>query len=234
MPPEEGQEKPLIDTLSFLVAAAKADAESVEFREIWQAIDQLQQEEINWQQLHLLGDVILQLAERYENYANLLLIDWEERHDPLGPPMQEDLLNGLVQRTMYLDISGLTKKPTRRSKGKKQPEPEDNPSIAQPVEKEKVLAFVQAQEESIQTKAQALAVAHDENVSEWIRLIESWMQRHMQEQEGIAFLEILRGTGLPVVKAWLALLLGKFELCQQGSFYNSASITVRLAKEKTS
>ncbi|MBD1853404.1 hypothetical protein H6F87_26180 [Cyanobacteria bacterium FACHB-502] len=233
MPPEESQEKPLINALPFLVAAAKADPENMELQEIWQTIDQLQQEEIDWQQLHLLGDVILQLAERYENYANLLLLDWEERHDPLGPPIQEGLLDGLVQRTMYLDISDLTKKPTRRSKGKKQPESEDNPSIAQPVEKKKVLAFVEAQEESIQTKAQALAVAHDENVSEWIRLIQSWMQKHAQEQESISFVEILRGTGLPVVKAWLALLLGEFELCQQGSFYNDVSITVRLVKEKT-
>ena len=222
---EERQEKPLINALPFLVAAAKADPENMELQEIWQTIDQLQQEEIDWQQLHLLGDIILQLAERYENYANLLLLDWEERHDPMGPPIQEGLLDGLVQRTMYLDISDLTKKPTRRSKGKKQPEPEDNPSIAQPVEKEKVLAFVQVQEESIQTKAQALAVAHDENVSGWIRSVQLWMQG--QAQEHYTLVELQRGTHLPLIKLWLALLLGQFEIEQQGDFYERASIVVR-------
>lgn len=208
------------------IAAAKEDPEAVNHQRLWQIFEQLQGGE-EWEQLQLVGDAILQLAELYEYRAKFLLTDWKERHSDLGPPVEADLLCGLVRCTLYLDVSDLTKSPTRR-RAKNQPEPEDYSSVVQSVEKEKVLSFVQAQEASIQTQAQALAVAHDEDVSAWIRAIQTWVKCHAQGQEQVTLLELQQGTNLPIVKLWLALLLGQFEIEQRGEFYERSAISIRL------
>ena len=51
-----------------------------------------------------------------------------------------------------------------------------------------------------------------------------------QERGGdpVGLMEVLDGVGFEVVKGWLAVLLGGFELKQDGGFYDKEGVVVRL------
>jgi hypothetical protein len=48
----------------------------------------------------------------------------------------------------------------------------------------------------------------------------------------VGVVELLDGVGLSVVKVWLALLLGGFEMEQRGGFYDGAGIFVEMKWEE--
>jgi hypothetical protein len=69
----------------------------------------------------------------------------------------------------------------------------------------------------------AIAVAHGENVSEWVGAIGQALQE--QEQTLLGLQEQLR---MPWVEVWLAVLLGGFGVEQRGEFYQRETIWVRM------
>ena len=62
----------------------------------------------------------------------------------------------------------------------------------------------------------AIATAHDEDVSEWVGAIANIFQQG--QTDSLPLMELQRRWGMPLIKVWLALLLGGFEMEQQGSF----------------
>ena len=135
--------------------------------------------------------------------------------------MEEDLLAGLVQRTMFLDISDLT---GPKTKGSSKP-PAD--SVAKPVEKKQVLKMLDQMEAEHITKQQALSVAHNENVSAWIEAIAQWLRPPPDEDpdQGMWFSELavaLSQAAQPLspIQIFLALLLGGYQLKQPEGFYS--------------
>jgi hypothetical protein len=74
-------------------------------------------------------------------------------------------------------------------------------------------------------KEQALAVAHDEDVSAWSRAIAQWMRQ--QNMDVFQLMQIQHELDMPLVKIWLALLLSGFSLEQRGCFYDAETIWVR-------
>ena len=66
------------------------------------------------------------------------------------------------------------------------------------------------------------SVAHDEDVSLWIALVQDWME----SQTGVFFpLETLcQSVSLEMVPVWMALLLREFRLEQRGEFYAAHGI----------
>jgi hypothetical protein len=166
--------------------------------------------------------VMTLLAEIHAAKADRFLMDWEERHNDEGPMMEEDLLAGLVQRTMYLDLSDLITSKTKATRKA----PTD--SVANPVEKKQVLKMLEQMEDEKVTKQQALSVAHDENVSAWIEAIAQWWQQN--SAQGVWFSELsaaLKQSSPPMspIKVFLALLLGSYQLQQPNGFYSDIWIT---------
>jgi hypothetical protein len=161
------------------------------------------------------------LAEIHFAKADRFLADWEERYNDEGPVTEEDLLAGLVQRTMFLDISDFI---SPKTKGSSKP-PAD--SVAKPVEKKQVLEMLDQMEAEHTTKQQALSVAHDENVSAWIEAIARWL-RHPPDRDpdqGVWFSELAvafsqEAQPLSPIQIFLALLLGGYQLKQPGDFYS--------------
>jgi len=71
---------------------------------------------------------------------------------------------------------------------------------------------------------QALALAHDEDVSVWVGAI---AQRMAEQQVSTApLVELQQSMGMPLIQLWLALLLGGFTLQQRGEFYETEQIWV--------
>jgi hypothetical protein len=187
-----------------------------DLKQLWQRIESLLNYLPDHEKLRVAGKAIDLLAEIYQSKARQLLEAWEEGYNDQGPVITDELLAGLVQQTMYLDISDLIKKPQQqRSKKPQPPQPDD--SVVVVVEKEQVLAFIDAQDEAI-AKEQALAVAHEEDVLAWVEAIESWMQENSKKRS-VSLVKLHQELGMPLVVLWLGLLLGGFELEQRGEFY---------------
>jgi len=127
----------------------------------------------------------------------------------------------VVRQTMAVDLSDLMEPaPVRKQRTKSPGVPQG--SIAAPVEKAAVLAMIdqwEAEDKELQQQ-NVLAIAHSEDVAQWVAAIDHWLQAMPIEQ--IHFIDVCQGLGLTRVEVWLGLLFGKFELQQLGEFYSDA------------
>lgn len=70
---------------------------------------------------------------------------------------------------------------------------------------------------------QALVLAHEEDVSQWGAAIQAWLSRRNQ---AVPLLRLQRSLKMPLVQAWLALLLNGFAIQQRGEFYDLEQVWV--------
>jgi chromatin segregation and condensation protein Rec8/ScpA/Scc1 (kleisin family) len=162
------------------------------------------------QQLALAGDAIVELAEVFALRAEAWFEDL--RPSPDGPVLAEDALADLVRQSMSLDLDELLAEPepvTRRSLPKEAVE-----SRVEIVEKDVLL---QALEGELREPEQALQVVEAEDVAAWVDAIATVL-----EQEGgqVGLGKLLKRLNLSEGMVFLGLLLGEFELQQEGRFYD--------------
>jgi len=230
---------PILDSFNaepeqeFILAlkAAIAEPENVSLAQFWQMTEQFLKHLPDMEQLRLGGTIMTLLAEIHAAKADRFLADWEERHNEEGPVMEEDLLAGLVQRTMYLDLSDLINPKVQTSKRKASTD-----SVAKPVEKKQVLKMLEQMEDEETSKQQALSVAHDENVSAWIEAIAQWLNQASVPSQGVWFSELSAALGqsainMSPIKIFLALLLGGYQLQQPGDFYSDILVKTPIGSE---
>ncbi|MBD1909861.1 MULTISPECIES: hypothetical protein [unclassified Leptolyngbya] len=203
--------------------AAIADPESANLAQLWREVEQqlagLERDE----KLRAAGEAIALLAELHFARAQWLLNNWEERWSDRPefdeePLLTDDMLAGFLRQTMSLNLDDIlesfTQTRTRR-------EPED--PIVGEVEKQAVLNWLEQETKAQQEKEQALSVAHDENVSEWIQLIRTWLQKHHTGANFSALAWDLQQTNphMSLVTVWLGLLLGGFAVEPVGDDFYS-------------
>jgi hypothetical protein len=171
------------------------------------------------QRLRFAGDALLQMAELCAARSGVLMTQWEESsRDPI---VEQGFFADMVWQTMAVDLSDLMEPaPIRKRRTKSLDVPQG--SIAAPVEKAAVLAMVdqlEAEDKELQQQ-NVLAIAHSEDMAQWVAVIDHWLQAMPIEQ--IHFIDLCQGLGLTRVEVWLGLLFGKFELQQLGEFYGDA------------
>jgi hypothetical protein len=168
------------------------------------------------QRLQFAGDALLEMAELCAARAGVLMTQWEERYR--DPVVEQNFFADVVRQTMAVDLSDLMEPaPPRKRRAKSTCQPEG--SIAAPVDKAAVLAMMdqlEADEEA--QKQQVLAIAHSENVSEWIKAISQWLQTALPP---VSIVELSCGLEMPWTEVWLGVLFGGFQLEQRGEFYES-------------
>lgn len=164
------------------------------------------------------GDIIVLLAQLIELRANLLLKDWEERHNPCleEPILTAEMLQEVLRQTMTLNLEEILELPERQER-------QDSDSVVGAVEKENLMEFIE-QLELAEAKQKALSIAYEEDITAWVNVIKEWLKQHRLT---VSILELHHHIQMPFVQVWLALLLGGFELEQQGNFYDGASIMVK-------
>ena len=123
---------------------------------------------------------------------------------------------------MFLNISTLVRQPKAR-KGAVAVVEDEGESIVEEVSKEQALLMAGAELEGTDLMD---GLEYDEDVTAWAEAIALWMQQRGGNPVG--FMEVLDGVEYPVVKGWLAVLLGGFELKQDGEFYDKSGIVIRL------
>jgi hypothetical protein len=176
------------------------------------------------QQLQVAGDALLRIAELCESRAQMLTTEWEEAYrDPI---VGQGFFAEMVRQTMAVDLSDLMEPvPVRKPRTRTE---KTSGAIVAVVEKEAVLAMVKQMEAEAEVQMQAvLGVAHSEDVSGWVSMIQQWLEG----RPGVVnWSELEAGLGMPWVELWLGLLLGGFGVEQRGEFYQRETIWVEGAE----
>jgi hypothetical protein len=208
------------------IAFALAEPEAADLRQLWRSLEPelagLSQKE----QLNVAGQALCDLAEVCQRRAELMWVEWQDAHNTEGPIPDEDFLAGLVQKTMFLDISELVKQPkSRRVAASGVGEGE---SVVAEVTKEQALLLAGVEEEEEELGDAIAQLEYDEDITAWAEVVRAWMQRQGMNEVTLAVL--LKSANLPMVKCWLALLLGRFELRlnKTKGFYDIQGILIAL------
>ena len=167
------------------------------------------------EKLRLAGQRFVEMAEVLEQKAEAMFSDWCDRHNDDGPIPDEDFLAGLVQETMFLDVSEVVRSP----KGRRNVEiDEEVDSAIAEIDKEELLLLLETADVEVDPVAQLSVeqLEHDESVGAWIQLVHEFL---IQCGDDVLFSELIEQHLLPRGKAWLAVLLGGFQLNQSGDFY---------------
>jgi len=196
----------------YSLEVALSQPETANLARLWQEVEQklagLSREEM----LRAAGEAIAQLAEIQFARAQWMLNHWEDQWNdcPLEveeePVLNDELLSVFLRQTMSLNLDDVMESFTQT---RTRQNPED--SIAGAVEKQAVLDWLEQEEHD---KEQALSVAHDENISEWIQLIHKWLKEHQFKAQFSTLVGDLQQVDphLNRVAVWLGLLLGGFAL----------------------
>ncbi|MBD2066114.1 hypothetical protein H6F93_00955, partial [Leptolyngbya sp. FACHB-671] len=186
--------------------------------------------------LRFAGEALLQVAQICAARAGLLMDEWEEAsRDPI---VEQGFFTDLVRQTMAVDLTDLMEPtPARKSRARRAKSGgTEEGSIVATVDKAAVLAMVEhleaeaaLEEERKQQvlahpQGSALLCAHDENVSQWVKAIAQGLEATLPERVSVT--QLCQCLEMPPVEVWLAVLLGEFELEQEGEFYQ-APIWVR-------
>ncbi|MGI0486578.1 hypothetical protein ACN4EK_14150 [Pantanalinema rosaneae CENA516] len=208
-----------------LFEQALVEPEQANLNQLWQNVEPVLRQMSKIDQLRLGGWAIAQLADLHHQRAMRWLSDWEETDVEAEPLIAEDWLNELIQQTMHLDLSELTRQP-KPFQRKRSSQEVAEASTAGEGEKDGLLACVDSDDEFIQVQ-EVLAIAHDEDVSAWIEAISRELGEWVQSSTlKVTFSQLCQrlqrhDPQMTLVKVWLALLLGDYELEQQGDFYLS-------------
>ncbi len=173
-------------------------------------------------QLHLklAGDFLAQLTDVLLARADLLLAEWEEKHNPVHtePVLTAAMLQEVLRQTMALELEEvLAASPFGQSPSLA------SDSIIGTVAKNNLLMFLEQLDQE-QIKQASIAIAHDEDITAWVEAIGHWRQEHRFQT--VSLLELQRSLQMPLVKIWLALLQGGFSIEQRGEFYQTDSIWI--------
>jgi hypothetical protein len=85
------------------IAHALAEPEVADLRMLWRSLEPRLLGLTQKEQLQVVGQALCDLAEVCQRRAELM---WVDQHNTDGPIPDEDFLAGLVQKSMFLDISG--------------------------------------------------------------------------------------------------------------------------------
>lgn len=203
------------------ITQALAEPEVADLRQLWRSLEPELLGLTEKEQLQVAGQALCDLAEVCQRRAEWMWGDWVDQHNTDGPIPNEDFLSGLVQKSMFLDISSLVRQPKTR-RGAVAAVENEGESVAEEVTKEMALLLAAADE--VEPKEAMELQGYDENITAWADAIRAWLKRQGLESAAIAQLQ--QGTGLLVVKLWLAGLLGGFEMQQSGGFYDGAGVAI--------
>ncbi|BDM83761.1 hypothetical protein [Acaryochloris marina] len=194
------------------LASALDEPEQADISWMCASLEQYLQGRTHQEKLRVAGDAIRDIADVVCQRAELLIQDWEDRHNTEGPVQDDDFLAGMVQETMYLDVSDLCRQPKSRKRRKgftgKAVE-----SVVGEVSKDSVLEFVDELESGEEV---ALKISHVEDVGAWVGAIREFLEG---KEDAVLFGDLVRGLGLAPVAVLIGVLLGGFRVEQRGGFY---------------
>jgi hypothetical protein len=207
---------------------AQAAPQATDWRQLCLAFDEAIDQTPVGLRLAIAADAIEQMADVLAARALAWAEDWY-RQPGDGPVLSEDLFSEFVRQSLSLDLSELVAVPELYVRCVSEKSHEDADSVVEAVNKEQALLLAGADEEELEKLEDVIAqLEYDEDIAAWADAIRLWMQRQGMNEVTLAVL--LKGTNLPIVKCWLALLLGGFQLRlnKTKGFYDIQGILIAL------
>jgi hypothetical protein len=215
---------------------ARQFPETMDVRSLCDALEQVILDQPLSEQLRVVAEGIEQLIGVYAERATRLIDGYERRHNPQEPIVDLEGCVDLFVQTLQLDVTelmepeeGVQYPAQRRSRIRE----EETGSVVGVLDQAALLAQLDQRlsEQPGMTEAEAfetaIATAHDEDVSAWAEALAQGI-RELGE-DSVPLLELQEAIGMPLVKMWLALLLGGYEVEQLGGFYEVKTIWVTAA-----
>jgi hypothetical protein len=201
------------------IAQALAEPEVADLRQLWRSFEPKLLGLSEKEQLQVAGQALYDLAEVCQRRAELMWDEWVDRHNSDGPIPGEDFLAGLVQKSMFLDISSLVRQPKSR-RGSVATVNEDGESVAEEVTKVQALLLAGAEDElEVDVEQEIRRQGYDEDIAAWADAVRGWMMSSDVVSANI--MEIVEVTNLSTVKVWIAGMLDEdFDLNQAREFYS--------------
>lgn len=209
--------------------------ELAELSQLWIALESALEPLGTSEQLELAGDAISKIVEIVQERSVLTLEEIESIYQEEGPVLSATFFDKFVRQSMSVDFAQFVEPPAVLPRipnpSGKQRFPNDGRSVVGLIDKAALLERLELESEpdGAEAKALALAVAHVEDISAWANAIAHYFKSRKVETLPLAKLvqdvqlPIIEGEeerGSPLVKIWLALLLGEYKLEQRGSFYD--------------
>lgn len=205
--------------------------QTADFSKLYAALEREILEQPVSQQLETAAEAITQMSRIYAVRVEELFASWERRYNPAEPTVNlEDCVELFVQ-SLHLDVADLFEPqelvnyPENRHSRKSLTA---DSSLAGEVDKTVLLEVLEQELDDEAAKAEALAVAHGEDVSAWVEAISRYFDS--KQAESVSLLELVKQVEYPpvkgeekgsaLIKTWIALLLGSFALSQYSEFYN--------------
>jgi hypothetical protein len=175
------------------------------------------------------GEAIRRLGEIYAYRSAEQLSEIEYLFQPEQEPiMSLDAFDRYVRQSMLVDLEQFIETPALPEY-----EREYNSTMVREKSKAEILAEIGELEEIDPEVAyqEAMALAHDENVSEWGAAISSGLDKWDRSssddaQASVSLIELQRSIEMPLTQVWLALLLNGFEIEQRGEFSDTEQVWI--------
>jgi hypothetical protein len=209
--------KPIQLELDFrsAIAQALAEPEVADLRMLWRSLEPALLGLTEKEQLQVAGQALCDLAEVCQRRAELMWDEWVDQHNTDGPIPDEDFLAGLVQKSMFLDISGVVRQPKSR-RGVVAAFEDEGESVVEEVSKE--VALLMAGADEVESEDAMELQGYDEDIAAWAGAVRGWMQSRSLKSASI--MEVVKETKLTTCKIWIVGLLSDFELRQTKDFYS--------------
>jgi hypothetical protein len=199
------------------IAMASGAPEQADLLQIWDVLAlALEFSSDLHQQLQMAGVAIERIADLYVNRADLV---FEELRVPDGDPVLSSRAFDCYVRQSVVDFDQFLE-PLIRSPRKSPRAPAS--SVVAVVDK---TVLMEAMEDLLDPapNPEAIAVAHDENIADWVAKIAAYVR---DRGSAIRLTDLQVGLGMPMVELWLGLLLGGFGLEQRGEFYEGKELFI--------
>ncbi|PSM45817.1 hypothetical protein C7Y66_28375 [Chroococcidiopsis sp. CCALA 051] len=197
--------------------------------------------------LRIAAEAIAKMAQLVRDRSLLTMEELQALGSDEGPVMPLDAFDRYVRQTMQVDfeqfIEPLPSLPRKTPECQPNQFPDDGRSVVAVLDKEILLqalpeSEIDSQLDNNAMKQKLLDIAHAEDVSAWVDAIANYFGNTKAEYLTLAHLvrEVqdlvvpeneVKGSS-PLVKTWLALLLGGFQLEQRLGFYDIEGIWVSL------
>jgi hypothetical protein len=205
---------------------AATEPEGADLALLWQEVEAAIVDLDCSSQLSVVGEAIAQITDVFEARSQLTFEEIQATTSHDGPVMPEDAFDRYVRQTMQIDfeqyIEPLINLPRKAPQFS---EVDDTQSIVAPVDRHALIDAL-AKTELIDSEVayqQAIALAHEEDVSQWGAAIATWLNQH---DRAVPLLKLQQSLSMPLVHVWLGLLLNGFVLEQRGEFYQTKHVWV--------
>lgn len=182
-------------------------------------------------QLQVAAEAIHQIVQVFQDRSILAFEELEAISSEEGPVMPADAFDRYVRQTMEVDLDQFIEPLTQLPR--KVPERQMGDAAHSVVGELDPAALLQALDEQmsqhpgfteVEAFNQAIALAHDEDVSTWVETIVQRMGEHPLSP--IPLVQLQQAMEMPLIQLWLALLLGGFLLEQRGEFYETQQVWI--------